>query len=76
MMQVPPHRSLLEHHLQRSPGEAAKYVRTEYGENNPSWLLMEGSNKGRERAGRAYKKAVTVGRIAPEPCPHEGQVRS
>ncbi|MBN1677192.1 MAG: hypothetical protein JW880_01500 [Candidatus Thermoplasmatota archaeon] len=46
MMQIPPYRSLLVQHIHRAPAEAAKYVRTEFGDSNPSWLLAGAATNG------------------------------
>jgi len=66
MMQAPPHRSLLEHHFRKTPCEVAKYVRTEYRDCNPSWLLAEHSANSRVRMGIDSRKPVLIGSIAPE----------
>lgn len=66
MMQICPHRSLLCHRPQRGPDEAAKYVRTEYRDTNPSWLLAEGTKNGQVRMDGEQRKPLPVGRIAAE----------
>jgi len=66
MMQIPPHGLLLEHHIRKTPSEAAKYVRTEYRDNNPSWLLAEGANNGHAHTGGDSKTAISVRRVTPE----------
>jgi hypothetical protein len=59
MMPLPPYRSLVVHHFQRSPSEAAKYVRTEFGDTNSTWLLAEASSNGHSRRpGDSKKKAL------------------
>ncbi len=66
MMQIPPHRSLLVHHSRRIPAEAAKYVRTEFGDNNPSWLLVGASNNGHIKDGGGARKARLVQTVKAE----------
>lgn len=66
-MQIPHHSLLLKHHsTRRPPAEATKYVRTEFGDNNPSWLLAETSNKGQVNNGWASEGSAVKEKIAPE----------
>lgn len=66
MMPIPHYRSLTVHHFQRAPGEAAKYVRTEFGDTNSTWLLAEASNNGHSRRPTDSKKTVIAKAAAHE----------
>lgn len=66
MMQIPLCSSSVAHRILRAPGEAAKYVRTEFGDKNPAWLLVEISDRGDSRRGSDSKMTVIAQEALPE----------
>lgn len=49
MMQAPPHLMLLPRRAERVHTEASKYVRNEFGDSSPSWLIAMSSDDGRQK---------------------------
>jgi len=55
---------LLPKRPERVHTEASKYVRNEFGDNNPSWLVAANSNNGHVKA-RCESRESGDGKVAP-----------
>lgn len=71
-MQIPPYLIRLPRNTRRVPAEAVKYVRNEFGDKDPSWLLARVSDNGhakeRVESGKA-NLSESIAHQLPSPVP-------